>query len=89
VQELELFSGDQPASKRADALARQVGYVQDLWRNGAIEKAWGFCPTPDNTHFFICGSPQMIDDAVSMLKDEGYKEHTKKEPGQIHVERYW
>jgi hypothetical protein len=31
----------------------------------------------------------MIDDTVTMLQNEGYKEHTKKEPGQIHVERYW
>lgn len=67
----------------------QVGYVQDLWKGGAIEQKWGFAPTPDNTHIFLCGSPQMIDDTVAMLQGEGYKEHTKKEAGQIHVERYW
>jgi hypothetical protein len=31
----------------------------------------------------------MIDSAVEMLGDEGFKEQTKKEAGQIHVERYW
>lgn len=67
----------------------QVGYVQDLWKRGAVEKAWDVRPEPDNTHFFLCGSPQMIDETVSMLQDEGYREHNKKEPGQIHVERYW
>jgi len=67
----------------------QVGYVQDLWKRGSVEKAWDFRPAPDNTHFFLCGSPQMIDDTVSLLQHEGYREHTKKEPGQIHVERYW
>jgi ferredoxin--NADP+ reductase len=66
-----------------------VGYVQDLWKNGMIAQRWGVVPAPDNTHVFLCGSPQMIDDTVGMLQTEGYKEHTKKEPGQIHVERYW
>lgn len=66
-----------------------TGYVQDLWQGGFIEKAWGFRPAADNTHVFLCGSPAMIDSAVDVLSQEGFKEHTKKEPGQIHVERYW
>ena len=67
----------------------RVGYVQDLWQNGGIVQKWGFAPSPKNTHIFLCGSPQMIDDTVTMLQNEGYSEHTKKTPGQIHVERYW
>ncbi len=71
------------------AWAGAVGYVQDLWKSGVIAQRWGVAPTAENTHVFLCGSPQMIDDTVAMLQTEGYKEHTKKEPGQIHVERYW
>jgi ferredoxin--NADP+ reductase len=66
-----------------------VGHVQDLWTSGAVDRAWGFQPTPDNTHVFLCGSPVMIDDTVELLGHEGFQEHTRKEPGQIHVERYW
>ena len=66
-----------------------AGYVQDLWQSGVITRRWGGPPDPQNTHIFLCGSPQMIDDTVTMLQGEGYTEHTKKEPGQIHVERYW
>lgn len=66
-----------------------TGYVQDLWQRGVIERAWGFKPNPENTHIFLCGSPAMIDSAVAMLQGEGFKENTKREPGQIHVERYW
>lgn len=66
-----------------------AGYVQDLWKDGALDAAWGFRPTPENTHFFLCGAPAMIDDTVALLGDEGFKEQTKKEAGQIHVERYW
>jgi ferredoxin--NADP+ reductase len=67
----------------------KVGYVQDLWKDGAIENAWGFRPSHENTHIFLCGSPQMIDDTALLLQNEGYKEHSKREPGQIHIERYW
>lgn len=66
-----------------------TGYVQDLWQAGVIENAWGFKPAPENTHFFLCGSPAMIEGTVEMLCQAGFREHTKKEPGQIHVERYW
>ncbi len=67
----------------------RTGYVQDLWKVGLVEKAWGFKPTPENTHVFLCGSPDMVEDAVSILGAEGYKEHKKKDPGQVYVERWW
>lgn len=66
-----------------------TGYVQDLWHRGVIEEAWRLKPTAENSHVFLCGSPSMIEAAVTMLGQEGYREHTRKEPGQIHVERYW
>lgn len=66
-----------------------TGYVQELWQNGALDQVWGFHPTPADTHIFLCGSPAMIDGAVDMLGQEGFREQTTKEAGQIHVERYW
>ncbi len=66
-----------------------TGYVQDLWHSGIIAKAWGFAPAPDNTHVFLCGSPAMIDSAIETLGQDGFIEHSKRQPGQIHVERYW
>ena len=66
-----------------------AGYVQDLWRSGALNAAWGGAPTPANTHIFLCGAPAMIDETEGLLQGEGFKEHSKKEAGQIHVERYW
>jgi ferredoxin--NADP+ reductase len=67
----------------------RVGYVQELWTSGTVADAWGFQPTPENTHIFLCGSPGMIDQTSAMLCEEGYREHSRKQPGQIHVERYW
>ncbi len=66
-----------------------TGYVQDLWDNKTLERAWGEPPKPDNTHIFLCGAPAMIETMVAKLEAEGFKEHKKKDPGQIHVERFW
>jgi ferredoxin/flavodoxin---NADP+ reductase len=66
-----------------------TGYVQDLWVRGVVTQSWGFQPTPANTHLFLCGSPPMIDQTSAMLASEGYREHSRKDPGQVHVERYW
>lgn len=67
----------------------QVGFVQSLWQNGTLEKNWGFKPTHENTHIFLCGNPLMIEDTTKMLAEEGFNEHSKAKPGQIHVEKYW
>jgi len=66
-----------------------TGHVQDVWRSGAIEKAWGTRPRPENTNVFICGSPRMSEAMLELLGQEGFKEETKQQPGQIHVEKYW
>lgn len=65
-----------------------VGFVQDLWRGSIIKNKWGFKPTPENSHVFLCGNPAMIEDAEEMLIGEGFMPHSHKHPGQIHVERY-
>ena len=66
-----------------------TGYVQHHWGSKLLTDAWGFSPSPEDTHVFICGNPAMIEDLVKVLEGDGFKEHQKKAPGQIHVERYW
>ena len=65
------------------------GFVQDLWTGGAIKKAWGFQPTPEDTHIFLCGNPAMIESVTSLLTGEGFVEHSPQKPGQVHAEKYW
>jgi ferredoxin--NADP+ reductase len=66
-----------------------TGHVQDLWRGGALERTWGLRPNPENTHVFLCGSPDMIEEMIAMLIQDGFAEIREKKLGQIHVERYW
>lgn len=67
----------------------EAGYVQDLWTGGALARAWGFRPTPRDTHVFLCGNPGMIDAMTLVLTGEGFKVHEPRAPGEVHVERYW
>ncbi|HEX9593836.1 MAG TPA: ferredoxin--NADP reductase [bacterium] len=65
------------------------GHVQDLWDHGELAAAWGFRPTPETTHVFLCGNPAMIESMSEQLAVDGFREHSKKHPGEVHVERYW
>jgi len=66
-----------------------TGHVQEVWKSGTMEKIWGGCPKPEDTHVFICGSPHMSESMLALLAQDGFKEETKDEPGQVHVEKYW
>lgn len=66
-----------------------TGHVQDVWKSGAIEAAWGFKPSSQNTHVFLCGAPQMIAGMTEDLKTVGYLEDKPSLPGNIHAEKYW
>jgi len=65
------------------------GHLQDFWAGGDLEKAWGLKPAPGDTDFFLCGNPSMVEAMMAILQGEGFREHTRKEPGQVHFEKYW
>jgi ferredoxin--NADP+ reductase len=65
-----------------------IGWVQELWKQGVVAKAWGFEPTKENTDVFLCGNPAMINEMAGILEKDGFREHTRKTPGQIHIERF-
>ncbi|NQV14072.1 ferredoxin--NADP reductase [bacterium] len=67
----------------------ESGYIQSLWDQDLIQAKTGLVPTPENSHIFLCGNPSMIDTMVSTLESQGFNEHSKKSPGNIHLERYW
>ena len=66
-----------------------VGRLPAFWAAGALAKAWGFRPSPADTHIFLCGNPGMLETMQRQLEAEGFREHTRKTPGEIHLEKYW
>lgn len=67
----------------------RTGFLQELWKDGSVAKAWGFRPDPSHTHVFLCGNPHMIEAMKEILHAEGFKDHSRREPGQIHLEEFW
>ncbi|MBC8406450.1 MAG: ferredoxin--NADP reductase [Planctomycetes bacterium] len=67
----------------------ETGYVQDLVERGRLESFLGRKPTPENMHFLLCGNPGMINGMIERLAMDKFTEHSKKNPGQIHAEKYW
>ena len=67
----------------------RTGYVMELWRSPVLAERWGFRPDPSDTSVFVCGNPAMIDDMCELLSAEGFREHTRGDPGDIFIERYW
>jgi ferredoxin/flavodoxin---NADP+ reductase len=66
-----------------------TGFIEDLWRNGVVENAWKLVPDPSHTHVFLCGNPTMVENMTEILTGEGYSEHTPRQTGEIHREKYW
>lgn len=64
------------------------GYVQDLWSE-KVEQVWGRSISPQNTHVFLCGHPQMIEEMLDILQKEGFTKQEPSKPGQVHLEYYW
>lgn len=67
----------------------ETGYIQDVWQRGVLEESSEFRASPEDTHVFLCGNPSMIVTMENLLSKAGFKEHKRKDPGTIHVERYW
>jgi ferredoxin--NADP+ reductase len=62
--------------------------VEEIWKDNTLETKWEFRPTPENSHIFLCGNPGMTSAMMDILSQEGFIEHSRKDPGQIHVESW-
>lgn len=65
------------------------GRTQVLFNDGVYESLVGAPLDPARCHVFLCGNPEMIDSVQAYLEGRGFKTHSKRDPGNIHLERYW
>jgi ferredoxin--NADP+ reductase len=80
----ELFEYHPIASRAPESFEGKKGRVQTLFESGVIAL------NPSVDHVFLCGNPGMIDALESDLTSRlGYVVHSKKTPGNLHVEKYW
>lgn len=67
----------------------KVGFVYEYIDDGTVARILGHGLDPDKTSVFLCGNPLMIEGMEKMLLDEGFKIHSRREPGNVFVERFW
>ncbi len=65
-----------------------VRFIQDIWEDNIVEKSLGFRPTAQDSHIFLCGNPKMVNGMVEHLEKDGFVEHSRRQEGQIHVEKF-
>ncbi len=67
----------------------KVGFVYEYFRDGTVSRLLGHDLDPHKTSAFLCGNPAMIEGMEKMLSERGFKLHSRREPGNIFVEKYW
>ncbi len=65
------------------------GHVTKALEPAFYAAAVGASLDPEQTQVFLCGNPAMIETVENHLGELGFRPHTKRNPGQIHKERYW
>lgn len=88
-EELEHYSRENtdfryiPVVSRDAQWSGERGHVQKQFIEGRVSL------DPSCDHVFLCGNPAMIDELEKLLAERGYREHTRRAPGNLHLERYW
>jgi len=65
------------------------GRVTELLEPERFKEMTGEPLDCERCHVFLCGNPAMIDAVQQDLEGRGFKTHSRKEPGNLHFERYW
>jgi len=60
-----------------------------VFSDGTIESALGSGLSPDSTHVFVSGNPEMVEELQGLLLARGFALHAPARPGTLHIERYW
>jgi ferredoxin--NADP+ reductase len=64
-------------------------WIENMLEEGVIERDTGIERDPAKTHIFLCGNPTMVENVSDFLFGFGYKRHSRKDPGSLHIEEYW
>ena len=64
------------------------GRITTLLGQGALEAEAG-CAMQKDSQVLLCGNPAMIQEVTALLAERGLRKHRRREPGQLHFEKYW
>ena len=66
-----------------------VGRLDHWIEKPELGSLCGFPLNPTQTHIFLCGHPGMVDACATFLTKKGFDPGTRKQPGNLHLEKYW
>jgi ferredoxin--NADP+ reductase len=81
-----------PSITRPDEDPHFIGYtgrIQSLMEKGVLEKESGVEMDPAKAEVFLCGNPDMVKLATTLLQGKGFAAKGGNGPVTIHVEEYW
>ena len=78
-----------PFVSREDAGGAIRGRIPEAIRDGRLEACTGLELEAATAQCMLCGNPDMVMDATTVLEERGLKKNKRKEPGHISVETYW
>ncbi len=67
----------------------KTGRLTPWLEGGELSALSGFDVIPETTHIFLCGNPKLIEDAQTIFESNGFDRGSRKEPGTLHLEKYW
>jgi ferredoxin--NADP+ reductase len=81
-----------PSITRPDQDPHFIGYtgrIQTLLEQGVLERESGIALEPAKCEVFLCGNPEMVKIATTLLEAKGFSGKGGAGPVTIHVEEYW
>lgn len=76
-----------PMVSREPAEGALSGRIPQAIESQAIEQLSAKIDT--DSQVLLCGNPDMVNDTMDVLVKRGLTRHTRREPGQIIIEKYW
>ncbi len=78
----------QPIVSREAAPDALRGRIPQLIDNQKLEQALGVVIDKDS-QVLLCGNPAMVQETTEVLLARGLTRHSRREPGNISIEKYW
>lgn len=79
-----------PFVSREDCDYALSGRIPQAIEDGRLEQRAGLKISAEDSQIMLCGNPEMVQETMDVLIEKrGLKKHSRREPGQISIEKYW
>jgi len=67
-----------------------TGRIPQAVADGRLEQRAGLTISAEDSQVMLCGNPEMVQETMqTLIEGKGLKKHSRREPGQISIEKYW